>query len=240
MTDQAGLYRLNRAIALTGMSRRKADLLIEEGRVRVNGLPTTDFSLLVDIERDEIEIDGALVSAHSFDYVVMHKPKSIVTTCDDERGRKTVLDLLPRNLRHLKPVGRLDSDSEGLLILTNDGNLTKTLTHPSHDIAKIYVVTVKGQMRGEHFQALSQGVQLSEGVTRAAKVRKISANSDKSMFEIAIKEGRNRQIRRMCAKLGFDVQRLVRVAIGGLQLGQLPSGKWRRLTDNEISLLHQV
>ncbi len=222
------------------MSRRKADLLIEEGRVRVNGLPTTDFSLLVDIERDEIEIDGALVSAHSFDYVVMHKPKSIVTTCDDERGRKTVLDLLPRNLRHLKPVGRLDSDSEGLLILTNDGNLTKTLTHPSHDIAKIYVVTVKGQMRGEHFQALSQGVQLSEGVTRAAKVRKISANSDKSMFEIAIKEGRNRQIRRMCAKLGFDVQRLVRVAIGGLQLGQLPSGKWRRLTDNEISLLHQV
>lgn len=222
------------------MSRRKADLLIEEGRVRVNGLPTTDFSLLVDIERDEIEIDGELVSAHSFDYVVMHKPKSIVTTCDDERGRKTVLDLLPRNLRHLKPVGRLDSDSEGLLILTNDGNLTKTLTHPSHDIAKIYVVTVKGQMRGEHFQALSQGVQLSEGVTRAAKVRKISANSRNSIFEIAIKEGRNRQIRRMCAKLGFDVQRLVRVAIGGLQLGQLPSGKWRRLTDNEISLLHQV
>lgn len=222
------------------MSRRKADLLIEEGRVRVNGLPTTDFSLLVNIERDEIEIDGELISAHSFDYVVMHKPKSIVTTCDDERGRKTVLDLLPRNLRHLKPVGRLDSDSEGLLILTNDGNLTKTLTHPSHEIAKIYVVTVKGQMRGEHFQALSQGVQLSEGVTRAAKVRKISANSGNSMFEIAIKEGRNRQIRRMCAKLGFEVQRLVRVAIGGLQLGQLPSGKWRRLTDNEISLLHQV
>lgn len=222
------------------MSRRKADLLIEEGRVRVNGLPTTDFSLLVDIEKDEIEIDGELVSAHSFDYVVMHKPKSIVTTCDDEKGRRTVLDLLPRSLRHLKPVGRLDSDSEGLLILTNDGNLTKTLTHPSHEIAKIYVVTVKGQMKPEHFQALSRGIQLSEGVTRAAKVRKISANSQNSIFEIAIKEGRNRQIRRMCTKLGFDVQRLVRVAIGGLQLGQLPPGKWRRLTDIEISLLYRA
>jgi pseudouridine synthase family len=222
------------------MSRRKADLLIEEGRVRVNGLPTTDFSLLVDIEKDEIEIDGELVSAHSFDYVVMHKPKSIVTTCDDEKGAKLSSISCLAVCGISKPVGRLDSDSEGLLILTNDGNLTKTLTHPSHEIAKIYVVTVKGQMKPEHFQALSRGIQLSEGVTRAAKVRKISANSQNSIFEIAIKEGRNRQIRRMCTKLGFDVQRLVRVAIGGLQLGQLPPGKWRRLTDIEISLLYRA
>ncbi len=234
------LYRLNRAIALTGIaSRRKADELIAAGKVMVNGVLTTDFSLLVDIDQDQIVVDGEEVVTRFHDYLLLNKPKDYVSTCDDERGRRTVLDLLPPELRHLKPVGRLDRDSEGLILLTNDGELAKLLTHPSHDVAKIYEVTVKGQMQAADYSALAKGIRLSDGVTRPAKVRKISANSHATTFEMQLYEGRNRQIRRMCAALGYDVNRLVRVAIGGLQLRQLPPGKWRRLTDSEISTLYR-
>ncbi|HMX47011.1 MAG TPA: pseudouridine synthase, partial [Candidatus Obscuribacter sp.] len=152
------LYRLNRAIALTGIaSRRKADELIAAGKVMVNGTLTTDFSLMVDIDHDQIVVDGEEVVTRFHDYLLLNKPKDYVSTCDDERGRRTVLDLLPPELRHLKPVGRLDRDSEGLILLTNDGELAKLLTHPSHDVAKIYEVTVKGQMQPSDYSALAKG-----------------------------------------------------------------------------------
>ncbi|MBL0187902.1 MAG: rRNA pseudouridine synthase [Candidatus Obscuribacter sp.] len=234
------LYRLNRAIAMCGLaSRRKADELIASGLVRVNGKKVVDFNTMVDLEQDKLVVDGYKAEPLVLDYIIMNKPKGVVTTCFDDQGRKIVLDLLPPELRHLKPVGRLDTDSEGLLLLTNDGNLAKALTHPSHDVPKLYEVTVKGKVLAEHIETLSSGVRLSEGVTRAARVSKISANSFESTLRIEIFEGRNRQIRRMCAKVGLPVTRLVRVAIGGLQLKHLEPGYWRHLSDNELSSLYR-
>jgi 23S rRNA pseudouridine2605 synthase len=205
--------------------------------VRLNGQVVTDFSLLVDLNRDKLEVDGEALSKQSFEYVILHKPRRVVVTTQDERGRTCVLDLLPQNLRHLKPVGRLDSDSEGLLLITNDGTLAKLLTHPSHEVPKLYVVTVGGRISDGNIAALRNGIQLSEGLTKPCAVRKISANSDTSVLEIELLEGRNRQIRRMCAKVGYSVIRLVRVAIGGLQLRELGPGKWRRLSNDEVSQL---
>jgi pseudouridine synthase len=233
--DRTQLYRLNRALALCGLaSRRKADDYIRGGLVRLNGKVVTDFSVLVDLNSDRLEVDGEALTKQPFEYIVLHKPRRVVVTTQDERGRTAVLDLLPQNLRHLKPVGRLDSDSEGLLLITNDGALAKLLTHPSHQVPKLYVVTVEGRISDQHLMDLADGVQLSEGQTKPCFVRKISANADISVFEIELREGRNRQIRRMCAKVGYSVIRLVRVAIGGLQLRELGPGKWRRLSNDEV------
>jgi 23S rRNA pseudouridine2605 synthase/16S rRNA pseudouridine516 synthase len=235
------LYRLNRALALCGLaSRRKADDYIRIGLVRVNGQVVTDFSCLVDVNRDRLEVDGEPISRLEFEYIVLHKPRRVVTTTQDDRGRTCVLDILPKNFRHLKPVGRLDADSEGLLLLTNDGDLAKLLTHPSHEVPKLYVVTVEGHISDGNLMALAKGVQLSEGRTKPCVVRKISAKSDQSVLEIELLEGRNRQIRRMCAKVGHSVTRLVRVAIGGLQLKELGPGKWRRLSNEEVSQLKDL
>lgn len=219
-------------------SRRKADALIEAGRVKVNGKPVFDFSFQVDLDSDQLTVDGHILEVFALDYVAFNKPRGILTTCSDDRGRRTVLDVLPGDLGHLKPVGRLDYDSEGLLILTNDGELAAALTHPSHEVPKLYRVTVSGAMSDNDLKSLASGVRLSEGMTKKAWVRKISANSRSTTFEIELREGRNRQIRRMCAKLGLSVIRLVRVAIGGLQLGHLESGSWRRLTSHELSVLY--
>jgi 23S rRNA pseudouridine2605 synthase len=235
------LLRLNRALAACGLcSRRKADLLIAEGQVRVNGELVTDFNRMVDLGRDKLAVDGVPLHAKRLDYVVMNKPKGVVVTCDDERGRRTVIDLLPEELMHLKPVGRLDSDSEGLLLLTNDGELARVLTHPSHEVPKLYRVNVEGDISKNAITALRQGVRLSEGMTEPAYVRKISASPRYSQLEIELREGKNRQIRRMLAQVGYRVTRLVRVAIGGLQLSQLESGAWRRLNNQELALLNSV
>ncbi|MBU6450259.1 MAG: rRNA pseudouridine synthase [Cyanobacteria bacterium REEB67] len=235
------LFRLNRALALCGLaSRRKADDYIRDGLVRVNGQTVTDFSHMVDLNKDRLEVDGEPLARHKLDYVILHKPRRVVVTTDDERGRTCVLDLLPEALRHLKPVGRLDADSEGLLLLTNDGALAKLLTHPSHQVPKLYVVTVEGRISDQHLRTMADGVQLSEGKTKPCWVRKISANAHTSVFELELQEGRNRQIRRMCAKVGYSVIRLVRVAIGGLQLRELASGHWRRLSNEEVAELKRL
>jgi 23S rRNA pseudouridine2605 synthase len=232
------LYRLNRALALCGLaSRRKADDYIRDGQVRLNGQVVTDFSVLVDLYSDKLEVGGEPLTRQGLEYIVLHKPRRVVVTTNDERGRTCVMDLLPEKLGHLKPVGRLDSDSEGLLIVTNDGALAKLLTHPSHQVPKLYVVTVEGRISDQHLTVLASGIQLSEGRTRPCVVRKISANPDTSVFEMELCEGRNRQIRRMCAKVGYSVIRLVRVAIGGLQLRELDPGKWRRLSNDEVAQL---
>ena len=235
------LYRLNRALALCGLaSRRKADEYIAAGMVKLNGKVVTDFSIEVDLKRDRLEVDGQPLARHDFEYIVLHKPRRVVVTTDDERGRTCVIDLLPKNLRHLKPVGRLDADSEGLLLITNDGSLAKLLTHPSHQVPKLYVVTVEGNISDRHLKTLSSGVELSEGKTKPCFVRKISDHSHSSVFEIELCEGKNRQIRRMCAKVGYSVIRLVRVAIGGLQLRELGPGKWRRLSSEEVRQLKRL
>lgn len=230
--------RLNRAIATTGIcSRRNADELIKEGRVSVNGVRTTDLSLQVNPRKDKIAVDGKPLYKKDFEYIVLYKPKGVVTTCDDEKGRRTVIDLLPDDLQHLKPVGRLDRDSEGMIILTNDGELAQTLTHPSHHVEKTYKVTVEGHIEETALRTLREGVRLSEGMTQRAEIHSLRKSGNLSTFVIVIREGRNRQIRRMCAKVGYNVLRLVRVRIGALQLNLKEPGDWRQLSDSEITQL---
>lgn len=230
--------RLNRAIAATGIcSRRRADELIKEGRITVNGDLAIDLSLQVDLLKDKIAVDGKPLYKKPFDYVVLYKPKGVVTTCDDEQGRCTVIDLMPADLQHLKPVGRLDRDSEGMIILTNDGALAQTLAHPSNHVEKTYRVTVDGQIDESALTVLREGVRLSEGMTQQAEVHSLKRSGNMSTFVIVIREGRNRQIRRMCAKVGYNVLRLVRERIGALQLNLKEPGEWRHLMASEVSLL---
>jgi 23S rRNA pseudouridine2605 synthase len=227
--------RLNKAIASTGFcSRRQADELIRSGRVKVNNTIVIDFSCPVNFQKDVLTVDDKPLLKKSFEYIILNKPRGVVTTCDDEFGRENVLELLPGALRHLKPVGRLDLESEGLLILTNDGSLAQKLTHPSKHVLKNYEVTVSGLISDSTIAEFRQGVELSDGLTRPAQVRLIERNRDLSRFQIAIAEGRNRQIRRMCTQYGHPIIQLIRVAIGRLQLKGLEPGRWRHLTDSEL------
>ncbi len=230
--------RLNQAIARTGYcARRKADELIAAGKVRVNGKLATDFSLQIDPEYDELIVEGNKLSFGHHIYVALNKPAGVVTTMSDQDGRTTVIDLLPPNLRSLRPVGRLDMYSEGLLILTNDGELAQRLTHPSMHLPKLYEIRVRGTVTDAHLRSMSKGIMLDDGMTLPAKVKLQSRNNSYSDFEISITEGRNRQIRRMCSHFGYAVVRLRRLGIGRLQLGLIPSGSWRYLTDDEVGLL---
>lgn len=230
--------RLNRAIAATGIcSRRNADELIKAGRVKVNGVPAKELGMQVDPVKDRIVVDGKPLFKKAYQYVVLYKPKGVVTTCDDERGRRTVIDILPGELQHLKPVGRLDRDSEGMIILTNDGRLAQILTHPSHHVDKTYRVTVEGHIEDSALEIMRKGVRLSEGTTQKAQIHSLKRSGNLSTFVIVISEGRNRQIRRMCAKVGYNVLRLVRERIGALQLNLKEPGQWRHLMASEVSLL---
>lgn len=232
------LIRLNQAIAQSGQfSRRRANELVLAGRVKVNGKPASSFTALVDPKADRLEVDGKALSSRAFVYVLLHKPKGIITTCSDEKGRLSVLNLLPETLQHLKPAGRLDRDSQGLLLMTNDGPLIQALTHPKAHVPKTYRVTVKGLLDKAAQDSLARGVKLSDGITLPGKVRLIESKPGKSSFEIVIHEGKNRQIRRMCGSLGLPVINLLRVAIGELQLSGLKSGTWRHLSGREVSRL---
>ena len=232
--------RLNQAIASTGIcSRRKADLLIADGKVKVNNEIVTEFSRQVDPAVDRLSVEGKPLKFKASIYIALNKPPGIVTTMSDESGRETVIDLLPKNLRIVKPVGRLDMYSEGLLLLTNDGEFAQRLTHPSKHIAKTYEIRVKGALKDADLQRMAKGVMLEDGVTLPAKVKLRMRNNSYSDFEISISEGRNRQLRRMCSALGYVVVRLRRLGIGRLQLGLLPSGSWRYLTDAEVKLFTQ-
>lgn len=230
--------RLNQAIARSGYcSRRQADDLIAAGKVKVNGEAVRDFSCQIDPDLDELIVEGKKLNFANNIYVLLNKPPGVVTSRSDQDGRETVMDFLPLDLQDLKPVGRLDMYSEGLLILTNDGDLTQRLTHPSMHLPKLYEVRVKGTVTNGHLQKMSNGVVLDDGKTLPAKVKLISRNKTYSEFEISIIEGRNRQIRRMCSHLGYSVVRLRRLGIGRLQLGLIPTGSWRYLTDAEVRLL---
>lgn len=232
--------RLNRAIAATGIcSRRDADELIKAGRVKVNRKVCYDLALRVDPEVDRIAVDNNVFERREFEYVVLHKPRGIVTTCEDERGRRTVIDLMPPELQHLKPVGRLDRDSEGMIILTNDGDFAQILAHPSNHVEKTYRVTLEGHIGDKELDAMRDGIRLSEGKTQPCQIHSLHRAGNMSTFTIVIKEGRNRQIRRMCAKVGYNVLRLVREGIGALQLNLKEPGEWRYLKASEVSRLSE-
>ncbi|HEY9793825.1 MAG TPA: pseudouridine synthase [Candidatus Obscuribacterales bacterium] len=228
--------RLNQAIAKTGLcSRRKADEFIASGQVKLNGKICRDFNAEVDPDRDHLEVAGKSLAFKEFAYVMLNKPKGVVTTMSDEEGRRKVIDLLPTHLRHLKPVGRLDMNSEGLLILTNDGDLALRLTHPRHHLPKRYYVKVKGNLGNEAIAQLRAGIPLEEGVTLPARVKNVQRSKTSTELEITIVEGKNRQLRRMFEYVGHTVQRLVRLSVGALQLGHTASGTWRYLTSQEVS-----
>ena len=230
--------RLNRAIAACGLcSRRAADQLIAGGKVKVNGKTVTDFSFLVHLDNDKLTVAGKKAFYRPNEYVLLHKPINVVSTCKDEHKRKGIISLLPPKLRHLKPAGRLDYDSSGLMLLTNDGALIQALTHPKGCIEKTYRLTVSGSLTQAALQELAEGIDLGDIKTGAAKVNLLEGNERRSIIEITITEGRNRQLRRVCALLGLPVADLSRISIDKLQLSNLLPGQWRYLTKGEIIAL---
>jgi pseudouridine synthase len=237
LLDEIRRIRLNRFLAQAGVaSRRGADRLIEAGRVSVNGVVTTELGTLVLPERDQVEVDGQLVGTiETPRYVMLHKPRGFVTTVRDPQGRPTVIDLLGATLEaRLFPVGRLDLDSEGLLLLTNDGTLAHRLLHPRYHVAKRYRVWTDPPTRSIDLEQLAAGVEIEPGV---ATHPAIVEPGREGAFEIEIREGKKRQIRRMCEALGLTVTRLLRITFGPLALGDLPPGASRPLTPAEIQAL---
>lgn len=242
--------RLQKLLSQMGIaSRRQAEVMISQSRVRVNGI-VAQIGQKVDLQSDRITVDGKLIAIAArpqLSYLLLHKPTGVVSTCDDPQGRPTVLDLLPSEIANgkgLHPVGRLDADSTGALILTNDGELTFWLTHPSHNIPKTYRVVVKGHPSESTLNQWRCGIDLDGRITRTAQVRVIKKYAQSTQLEIILQEGRNRQIRRIAEVLGCPVIELHRLAIGSIQLhpsGQpyLPEGSYRVLTDFEIRGLKQ-
>ena len=231
--------RLQKYIARCGAaSRRAAEALILSGRVTVNKKVVTELGTKVDCDNDKIFLDGKqLLPEKKLYYIMLNKPKGYISTADDERGRKTVTELVADLDARLYPVGRLDCDSEGLLFLTNDGEFTYRMTHPGHQVPKKYQVVVSGIPQYEDLQALRKGVDIGDYVTAPAQVSLVAERERTAQLNITIHEGKNRQVRRMCEAIGFPVLRLRRVNIGGVALGNLPLGKWRHITDAELAKL---
>lgn len=233
----AELIRLQKYFTDCGiLSRRAAEAEIAQGKVKVNGT-VASIGDKIDPDTDVVEYKGKRVqrSAHAAPlYVMLNKPRGIVTTAKDEKGRATVLDLLKGVPTRVYPIGRLDMDSEGLLLLTNDGELTCRLTHPKHDIPKIYHVTLSPAPTKEQLLQLSAPMEIDGYELRPVGIRMLSQDT----VEMTLYEGRNRQIRKMCEKVNLKVIQLRRVAIGDLTLGALPIGKWRALTEKEVAYLY--
>ena len=238
------MERLQKVMAEAGVaSRRACEELIRQGRVQVNGQVVTELGTRVDPNQDEIRVDGAPISSPVEKvYLILNKPPGYISTVRDPWGRPTVLDLIPHQER-LYPVGRLDAESEGLLLLTNDGGLTHRLTHPRYEHDKEYLALVKGRPQDAVLSQLRQGVGLEEGRTAPARVSTVSRKEKldtppgTTWLRIVIHEGKKRQIRRMCAAVGHPVQRLIRVRMGPIELGDLPVGEYRPLSAKEVRRL---
>lgn len=230
--------RLQKVLAQAGIgSRRACDALIAEGRVQVNGR-VADLGTRVDPEADRIELDGRPVVVLAPGVVIaLNKPRGVVTTMSDDRGRPCVGDIFRDYPQRLFHVGRLDEETEGLLLLTNDGALAHRLMHPSHGVRKTYVATVEGRVRPEAVRRLLAGVDLEDGAASADEVLLKSSNGHSSVLELTLHEGRKRIVRRMCKAVGHPVQRLLRTRVGGLELGSLEPGFWRELSASEIAEL---
>jgi 23S rRNA pseudouridine2605 synthase len=230
--------RLQKVLAAAGIaSRRACEELIDQGRVSVNGEVAT-LGDKVDGSRDVVALDGERVNVDpGLVYLMLNKPRGVITTADDPEGRPTVLDLINVQQR-VFPVGRLDQDTEGLVLLTNDGELANTLMHPSYEVERIYVALVPGPVRREVLARIREGVELSDGLARPKSVRQLEQEKSKALLEVVMTEGRKREVRRLLGGVGLTVERLARVSYGGVELGELRQGKWRFLTQAEIGRLH--
>ncbi len=233
--------RLQKYLAHAGIaSRRKAEELIEKGRVRVNGRVVRALGTSVAGD-DSVEVGGRSVSLPpQHRYVVLHKPLKVMTTMRDPEGRRTVADLVPRDLGRIVPVGRLDYDTSGVMLMTDDGELAHVLTHPRFGVEKTYRAVVRGKLGPDDVKKFLAGVRLEEGSARPAKVRVVRTGSRASEIDITIHEGRNRQVRRMFEATEHPVSSLVRLRFGPLSLGSLAPGHWREATDKEVASLRAL
>lgn len=236
------MERLHKFMARAGVaSRRRSEELIAAGRVKVNGKTVTTPGFKIDPLRDRVEVSGrTLQRPERLVYLLLYKPVGYVTTVSDPRGRPKVTDLLRGVKERVYPTGRLDYDTEGLLLLTNDGDLTYALTHPSHEVDKTYVARVQGVPTADKLDALARGVELEDGLTAPARVRLLGAREGNGILEITIHEGRNRQVRRMCEHIGHPVIHLRRVRLGPLQLGSMKPGQFRHLEPAEVRRLKKM
>ncbi len=227
--------RLNAFLARAGVaSRRRADELLSAGRVLVNGA-RGEFNTVVG-SRDVVEVDGQRVAAQPLAYVLLHKPAGVVTTARDPQGRRTVVELVPHTPR-VVPVGRLDVDTTGALLLTNDGPLAHRLAHPRYGVAKVYETEVEGAPSKDALRELREGVVLDDGTTAPAGARMLERGSRSSLLELTLHEGRKHQVKRMCEAVGHPVRRLHRSRYAGLDLEGVEPGEWRALTRTEIASL---
>jgi len=232
--------RLQKIMASAGVaSRRKSEEIILQGRVTVNGKVVTELGTKVDPRRDDIRVDGRRIQTESYIYIMLNKPRGVLSVMEDERGRSALGDLVSTPTR-LYPVGRLDATSEGLILLTNDGALANLLTHPRYMHHKEYIALVNGRPSEKTLQAWQRGVLLDEKLTAPARISVIRTVQDSTLLRIEIREGRKRQIRRVAALLGHPVRDLRRVRLGPLQLGSLEVGQWRYLTPKEIGQLESL
>ena len=231
------MERLQKIIASRGLcSRRQAEKWIEEGRVRVNG-NTAHLGDTADVTEDVIEVDGKrLPKAGKKLYLMLNKPRGYVTTLSDEKGRKNAAELVSGCGVRVYPVGRLDMDSEGLLLFTNDGEFANLMMHPRHEVDKVYRVWVTN-FAPEKLEALAEPIELDGYTIKKPKVRPVRMEPTRAILDVTIHEGRNRQVRRMCQAAGLEVARLKRIAEGGLKIGDLKEGQWRELEPREIELL---
>ncbi len=236
--------RIQKVLSDQGIcSRRAAERMIDEGRVKVNGHPVT-LGDKMDPDFDKVSIDDKtvrIVRKRKYIYIMLHKPRGYITTASDELGRKTVMDLVKGVGRRVYPIGRLDKDSEGLLLMTDDGAFANLLTHPSGGVGKLYRVTVRPRATEEQIVKMSSGVVLDDGVkTAPAVIHVVTDEPNRTVLEITLHEGRNRQIRRMCESVGLEVIRLKRSAEGPVKLGMLAPGEWRELKRSEVTALRNA
>ena len=235
--------RIQKVLSDSGiLSRRKAEEAIAEGRILVNGRPAV-LGQRINPKKDHVSLDGqrlALEERQRRVYLMLYKPRGYVTTLSDEMGRRCVQELVESAPARVYPIGRLDKNSEGMLLLTNDGEFANLVMHPSHHVAKTYRVTVPGAVSEEQLVALSAGVELEDGVTMPAQVQVVEKEPGRTVLQIVLHEGRNRQIRRMCEAVGLSVSRLKRTHIGPLKLGMLGPGRWRELTPAEVGALRNA
>ncbi len=234
------MERLQKVIASSGYtSRRKAEELIVNNHVKVNGEVVSNLGIKVD-DNDIIEIDGEVLKTDPLkEYYLLNKPREVICSVSDDKGRKTVIDLIKTNTR-IYPVGRLDYDTTGLIILTNDGELANILMHPKHKIQKTYIAKIDGILNEEDFKHIRKGIKIDERILKVdhMKVKEIDKQKNTSLVEVTIHEGRNHIVRKLFATLGYDVLKLSRIAYGSLTLGNLKSGEYRLLSHDEVKSLY--